>query len=665
MAKRPVRPEDLLDLIFVSDPQMRPDGQEVLVQRKTIGNRNEYRTQLVGIDLEGQVREWTAPELGARQGRWSPDGRAIAFLGKRGGAETQICRLETGGGEARPITQMPEGDFGELVWSPDSQWIAFTFRELRSEDTAAARKVRESKGLSTPPRIAAHPLYRWDGEGYFLGQRHALYVVEVQTGRVKRIHRGCPWGRYRFSWAPDSNRLAVKRSFQRNLWRDPEDDRILLVDLEGRSTALGGQPRGYKTAVRWSPDGHWIAYLGNPDPLDHRGVGNTELFVAPASGGAPLRLTHALDFDLETGTLSDMGDTGGEFLEWSPDSKRLLLSIGWHGENQLAQIDLKGRLTVLTEGHHCLTPGSLSRDGWHWACLCADPVSPAEPAVFDMKTRQVRKLATFNGAWLDRHRLAPPREIWLKAEDGYPVHAWVMEPARSGKGPKAAVQEIHGGPQAQYGWTFFFEFQVLASAGYAVVFSNPRGSKGYGRDHVAAIAGAWGQKDWLDIAAVKDWMKTQPHFDVKRLGVMGGSYGGYMVNWAVGHTRDFRAAITDRCVSNLLSKSLSSDYPYYPGTYWQGGGYGPLEVNADLWRDSPLAHFGEVRTPMLIIHSEGDLRCGIEQGEQVFATLQERGIPSRFVRYPASTSHGMSRGGPPDLRIHRLNEILRWWRERL
>lgn len=209
--------------------------------------------------------------------------------------------------------------------------------------------------------------------------------------------------------------------------------------------------------------------------------------------------------------------------------------------------------------------------------------------------------------------------------------------------------------------SYFHEFQCLAAAGYVVVFSNPRGSKGYGESWVRAIAGHWGCMDWEDIRSVKDWMKTLPFVDPGRLGVIGGSYGGYLVNWTVGHTDDFRAAITDRCVSNLVSKSLNSDYPYFPGKYWKGRPYGDLEAIADLWRDSPIAYFDRVQTPMLIIHSEGDLRCNIEQGEQVFTALCERGIPARFVRYPVSTSHGMSRNGPPDLRIHRLNEIMGWW----
>jgi acylaminoacyl-peptidase len=209
---------------------------------------------------------------------------------------------------------------------------------------------------------------------------------------------------------------------------------------------------------------------------------------------------------------------------------------------------------------------------------------------------------------------------------------------------------------------FFHEFQVLAAAGYAVFYSNPRGSKGYGRDHCAAIRGSWGAADWTDIQAVAGFMKSQPHADNRRMGVMGGSYGGYMTNWVIGHTNDFKAAITDRCVANLVSMQGSSDYLEPPGSYWPGNAWDSPEV---LWEQSPLKYFGNVKTPTLIIHSEGDLRCNIEQAEQVFAALKLRNVATKLIRYPRSTSHGMSRCGPPDMRVHRLHQILSWWKKYL
>ncbi|MHC4103011.1 MAG: alpha/beta hydrolase family protein [Planctomycetota bacterium] len=272
-------------------------------------------------------------------------------------------------------------------------------------------------------------------------------------------------------------------------------------------------------------------------------------------------------------------------------------------------------------------------------------------------------LTSFNAELLGELELSTPTSHWVKTPDGTKVQVWVLAPLGFKPGRKyPAVLEIHGGPHAQYGVGFFHEFQVLAAAGYAVFFSNPRGSKGYGRDHCAAIRGSWGAADWTDILAVTEFMKAQPHVDNRRMGVMGGSYGGYMTNWVIGHTNDFKAAITDRCVSNLVSMQGSSDYLEPPGSYWPGNAWDSPEV---LWEQSPLKYFGKVKTPTLIIHSEGDLRCNIEQAEQVFAALKLRNVATKLIRYPRSTSHGMSRGGPPDMRVHRLHQILSWWKKYL
>ena len=170
--------------------------------------------------------------------------------------------------------------------------------------------------------------------------------------------------------------------------------------------------------------------------------------------------------------------------------------------------------------------------------------------------------------------------------------------------------------------------------------------------------GAWGTTDWEDVQAFTRFIQERPYVDARRIGIMGGSYGGYMTNWAIGHTRAFRAAITDRCVSNMVSMWGNSDYPEVPDRYWEGNTWDRTET---LWRQSPLPYLGNCRTPTLIIHSEGDLRCNIEQAEQLFHVLEHLRVPTRFVRYPRSTSHGMSRSGPPDMRRHRLGQILAWW----
>jgi dipeptidyl aminopeptidase/acylaminoacyl peptidase len=223
-----------------------------------------------------------------------------------------------------------------------------------------------------------------------------------------------------------------------------------------------------------------------------------------------------------------------------------------------------------------------------------------------------------------------------------------------------AALMIHGGPHAQFGSGFFHEMQALAAEGFVVVYPNPRGSKGYGRDFCDAIRGAWGGKDWDDVRATIAFMQQHPSIDAERMSIMGGSYGGYITNYAIGQTDVFKAAISDRCVSNLVSHLGNSDYYHKPGRYFPGNFWCD---NEELWRQSPIRFVDNVATPTLVIHSEGDLRCNVEQGEQLFAALQIRGVPSRMVRYPRSTFHGMSRNGPVDLREHRLRQMLEWLRK--
>jgi dipeptidyl aminopeptidase/acylaminoacyl peptidase len=356
-------------------------------------------------------------------------------------------------------------------------------------------------------------------------------------------------------------------------------------------------------------------------------------------------------------------------IHWTPDGQQIFMELGWQGLSHIASIKVAGgkiKFHPSTAGASMHTLGNLSREGGlKMALTISDSVSLPDIFLGHISAGQfkIARLSGFNGALFDQLQLSRPEAAWVKSADGNEVQVWLMKPAGYKSGRRyPAILEIHGGPHAMYGLGFFHEFQLLAAQGFVVVFSNPRGSKGYGRDHCAAIRGCWGTADWVDIQAVTAFLKKQPFVDSERMGVMGGSYGGYMTNWVIGHTHDFKAAITDRCVSNLVSMFGTSDFIDPPDQYWPGNSWDRPEK---LWERSPLKYLGNAKTPTLILHSEGDLRCNIEQAEQVFTVLKLKNVPTRFVRYPASTSHGLSRNGPPDLRIHRLGQILEWWRKYL
>jgi dipeptidyl aminopeptidase/acylaminoacyl peptidase len=545
--------------------------------------------------------------------------------------------------------------------------LAVAFRETAPEWTDAAKKKREETGESTPPRVIDDLYYRLDGDGYFDERRFHLYVVDVSDGSHRLLFDRDTTGWFSYDWSPDSKELVVSANTSRDAVLKPWKVDLYRVDVAtGKSRKVPDLPIGEKSCVCWSPDGKWIAFSAR-EGKEIWGIHNTRLFVCSANGGRVRDLTEGTDYCLTAIAISDTAEAVFEpNIRWSPDSKRVYTSIGWHGAMRVASAAVVGGdLQFHTPDKKAVCMGNFSDDGTQLALTIGDQLTVPEVVVGRLakKAARLKTLTQFNHEPLSGLSLAPAESHWIDSESGTKVHVWVMKPPGFREGKKyPAILEIHGGPHAQYGETFFHEFQVLASAGYVVVYSNPRGSKGYGEDHCAAIKGQWGQADWEDIQAVAEFMKQQPFIDTKRMGVMGGSYGGYMTNWAIGHCQDFAAAITDRCVSNLVSMVGSSDVPLIVGDYWDGNSWDKTE---EIWEQSPLKHFGNVKTPTLVIHSEGDLRCNVEQGEQVFAALKLLGVPARFIRYPNSTSHGMSRCGPPDLRQHRLNEILRWWKEYL
>ncbi|MHC4763788.1 MAG: S9 family peptidase [Planctomycetota bacterium] len=677
-SRRGVTPEDLLRYHFVSDPQISPDGRHVVFVKKHVGEKNEYVTNLWLVSRSASAGRnaggaWGEPRQFTNGGkdshpRWSPDGSRIAFIGARDKHKPQLFAMSAQGGEATALTRLDEGSIGGFRWSPDGRLIAMSFRAQDPRWTEEAKKKREEQGLSDPPRVLDHYWYRLDGDGYFNGQRYQIHLVDAGTGEHHVVYTKDTLGFFTFDFAPDSKQMVIGTNTDRRAGLKPWNDTLLRLNIAtGKTTAIPNLPRGPKDNVHWSPDGKWIAYAGREGPDSTYSTENLELWICDPVKGEGRSLSGGEDYCLLGVPISDASDVVfAPVLDWSPDSKRIYMLLGWHGEQHLASVRPGGgRITVHTSGARVHGLGNVSADGRAAAMAVGSSTKLDEIHVAELSADRVTTgaITDFNGELLGELELSKPTSHWIKTPDGTKVHTWVLAPIGFKAGRKyPAILEIHGGPHAQYGVGLFHEFQVLAAAGYAVFYSNPRGSKGYGRDHCAAIRGRWGDADWTDIQAVTEFMKVQPHVDARRMGIMGGSYGGYMTNWAIGHTNDFAAAITDRCVSNLVSMQGSSDFLEPPDLYWPGNAWDRPEA---LWEQSPLKYFGQVKTPTLIIHSEGDLRCNIEQAEQVFSALKLRNVATRLIRYPRSTSHGMSRCGPPDMRVHRLQQILSWWKKYL
>jgi dipeptidyl aminopeptidase/acylaminoacyl peptidase len=305
--------------------------------------------------------------------------------------------------------------------------------------------------------------------------------------------------------------------------------------------------------------------------------------------------------------------------------------------------------------------GSFSFDRAHTkiAYFFGQMHDPGQVYVRELDSGRTRHLTRLNRDLLDGLDLARVEEVWFKGPQGNDLQGWIMFPPRFDPKKKyPSIMEIHGGPLTQYGKFFMHEFNYLASKGFVVYFCNPRGGRGYGEAHGKAIWGSWGKADYADLMAWGDLLAKKPYIDTRRMGVTGGSYGGYMTIWIIGHTDRFQAAVTQRCVSNFISEWGSSDFNW---TF-------ELELEAEppfkdfkkWWALSPIAYIGNAKTPTLVIHNEGDLRCPIEQGEQVFVALKRLGVDTEFVRFPEEY-HGLSRTGRTDRRIVRLNHILRWF----
>jgi dipeptidyl aminopeptidase/acylaminoacyl peptidase len=663
--RRLIAPEDLLRIIRVSDPSLAPDGSRVLFTTRTCGERNDQPSQLWLADTSGdRVRRLTAgPRDGS--GRFSHDGSAVYFVRSRVKGETQIAIVPLDGGEAEELTELAPGSIGSLKVGPNGTHLAFTWRMTEPERTTAAASDREQSGASEPPMVIDDPWYRLDGDGYFGGARYGLWLMEIATRKLTCLDRKDNSGGLDFDFSPDGKSIVYTTNRAKRACIQPWREEMRLVDVRnGRTQKIDWLPEGPKSSPVFSPDGRQIAFAGREGREGAYSTDNLELQVADLGKKTVRSLSDHEDECMMSVSIADSADASfASTLAWSSDGKRIWTRIGRNGEGRIVSYAVgRPKLTVHLEGAAEHGLGSFDRAGGKVCLLKSTATKLTEVFVAEVKGTaplEPRRLTGFNDALLKELKLSKPSSHWVKAADGTKVHTWVMRPPNAKPGKVTpGILEIHGGPHGLYGCGFFHEFQVLAAQGWTVVYSNPRGSKGYGRDHCDAIKGSWGQADWEDIQAVTRFMQDHKGIDRKRIGIMGGSYGGYMTNWAVSHSKDYVAAITDRCVSNLVSMFGSSDFIWPPDAYWPGAVYGD---SSDLWEASPVKHFKGVRTPMLIIHSEGDLRCNIEQSEQIHASLVVQNVPCRFVRYPRSSSHGMSRSGPPDLRLHRLGEIIDWW----
>ncbi|MGH9348587.1 MAG: S9 family peptidase, partial [Vicinamibacterales bacterium] len=619
--------------------------------------------------------------------RWSPDGRRLAFVRaveKDGRPERpQIFVLAMDGGEARGITEMPRGA-GNPQWSPDGRTIAFsstaTPEDLRKEaekkaaETADAGKKPDEKPRESDVRVITNAVYRANGVadfGYVDPDRPShIWTVAVPDAaaplpKPAQVTSG-DFAEGNFQWSPDGTRIFFVSNRVKEPYYYPSDNDLYSVPATGGEPSKVVSIDGTIGDYAFSPDGRRLAFVGTLHGNPVRSHNQSDLWVAdlPAAGSlaTPRNLTASYDFDIDGGLGGDQRAPRGASPSapvWSRDGRTILVKAGEQGDANLKRIDAaSGTVAPVTKGHHDVMSYTADTTGQTLAVVLSSQTVIGDVQLLDAARGSMKQLTTFNDELFNQLTLSEPEEIWYTSFDGKKIQGWVLKPSSFDPSRKyPLILEIHGGPHSAYGNTFTHEFQWMAAKGYVVLYTNPRGSSNYGQDFGNIIQFRYPGDDFKDLMAGVDEIVKKGYVDEARMGVTGGSGGGLLTNWVVTQTPRFKAAVSQRDISDWTSFWYTSDFWLYNPNWFRKP---PFQDPTDFAQRSPITHVEKIQTPLMFILGDEDWRTPPSAGgEQLFRALKYLKKPTVMVRFP-DEHHELSRSGKPWHRVERLQHIVGW-----
>jgi len=658
----PVAPEDLFRLTFLSNAVISPDGAHVLVQAsRANGTKDSYDRTIDLVDVSsGALRSNVTARMGDGDYAWMPDGRSFVFVRRLPKQKGQLFRYTLATGAVAQLTHITQGVSSPVV-SHDGTRIALS---VDVPDPAPAAHIDFAKAGFRPSDAQKKSdintidqlFFETNGQGYTYRDHPHIWIVDVNGASPKQLTSGT-WAENFDAWSPDDKTIAFDSLRYQSPDAGPSD--VYLV------ASSGGTPRKIES-TEVGNGGLFFSTDGKSFYTFRAGVRDAAeqpAFVSNSLDGGEIRTIVAKDqVTWGDSLLADMKEGGG--LCAAPlDATHVLLNLDGPGYANLRTLDLNGgTFSDVTAPKGEAWSCSVSRDGKTVAYLYSDFTHPADIYVTTMPNGAPRRLTNVNEQYLAKATLATPQEFSVKDRAGSTVQAWFM-PATGGK-PAAkhpTLLNIHGGPETQFGNTFFMEFQYLAALGYNVVFCDPAGSTGHGYAFEESLENDYGDAMFQDVQAVMDAAVARPDVDASRLGVMGGSYGGYATLWVISHTDRYKVAVAERAVSFLQSENLAADFAAKNGL---GGGYytwGPPwdPASTTYAKFSPLTYVENVHTPLLILHSDNDTRAPIDQTLQEFTALKVLGRTVVYVAVP-NEDHDLSRTGAPIHRVERLHIIADW-----